>query len=353
MRASTRGQPVEERRRADPPDQHGQHRDAGEDPRPPEPRPPHAATSLSTWPTHATVRSQPAQPGAPGPGGVAQPRAERGVGEPLPQRGGEGGRVVRRHEEPRPGPVRQPADGLRHRPGRGGDDRQPVGQRLGEDHAVALRAAGVHQHVRGGVRRLQVRPGPGPGEPDPVREPEVARPVPEQPRVPGVAVHAADAVARPRQVSHPGERRQQHGVPLGRREGSHAEQPGAGLRAGGGRDGLGTGLGDVHAVAGHRAARQQLPPRPAAGGDHRPGGAERRGLPDPAGGMCSRSTSRSRPAWGTTSSGAAPTTSPSTSTVAPSGRPASRAASAPRVGGTGCSCTVQPAASSPRHSRRS
>src|SRR6478752_3120885 len=77
--------------------------------------------------------------------------------------------------------------------------------------------------------------------------------------------------------------------------------------------------------------------------------------------MCTSTTSRSRPACGTSTSGAVEATSPSSSTTAPSGirstTPA-RAAYDGRPGrgqepGTAWTCTDQPASASSRHTRRS
>ena len=109
-----------------------------------------------------------------------------------------------------------------------------------------------------------------------------------------------------------------------------AEQRPAGRGPGREVGGVDAGLGDVHPVGRQRVQLEQPAPGPRAGRDDGGGGREDRALPRPASsavvgrrrwpsGMCTSTTSRSRLACGTSTSGAAEATSPSSSTTAPSG----------------------------------
>ena len=250
----------------------------------------------------------------------------------------------------------------------GRDDREPAGQRLGDDHAVGLRPRRQHEHVGSGVRRVEGAAGPGTGEADPAGEARVVGVGPEAIDEARVELQRADAGAQPRQVRDLGQGVDQQVVPLGRHDRPDAEQLAAGRRSRRQRGGSAPGLGDVDPV------------RPAASSARGPSSrvhwlvvttdatlestARSRGRPwsEPRpSGMCSSTTSWSRSASGITTSGAADATRPSMTTSAPSGiwaRTSARPIRAPtaahgQLPGTPCSWSDQPSAASPSQTRRS
>ena len=104
-------------------------------------------------------------------GGAARPSPQLGVGEPRPERGTEGRRVLGRNQNSGPDSVGAVPERLGQPADVGCDHRQAAGQRLGDDHAVALGARRQHQHVRGGVAALEVDSGPRSREANPVADP--------------------------------------------------------------------------------------------------------------------------------------------------------------------------------------
>ena len=96
---------------------------------------------------------------SPGPGRRAEPLALPGVTEPATQRLPESLRVAGRDQQAGPAAVGCVAESLRYATDLPGDDRKTAGKRLGDDHAVGLRARGQHQDVRLCVRAVEpVRP---------------------------------------------------------------------------------------------------------------------------------------------------------------------------------------------------
>ena len=130
----------------------------------------------------------------------ARPGATAGAGrrpEPGPERGAERGRVVGRDEQPRPGAVGAVTEGLRHPADLGRDDRQAAGERLGDDHAVRLRARREHQQVRRAVAAGEIGSGLRPREAHAAVQPAVEDPATQTLGERRVALQAADAQAVP------------------------------------------------------------------------------------------------------------------------------------------------------------
>ena len=205
-------------------------------------------------------------------GGRAGPRRTARAAAPR--------RARRRHRAGRAGPGGcRPARGaerLRDTAHVGGDDRQPAGERLGDDHAVGLRPAGEHEHVR--RRRSAARARrrtSGPVEHEPVVETGL----------PGARRSLVDEVRRHRSASRRtctatgGRRRCASAatstvVALAGRDRADAEQgatvprcrrPGRRRRPRGGRRG--------HAPGPGRTSPAARPCDHALGGDDRRGGA--------------------------------------------------------------------------------
>src|SRR4051794_27544536 len=69
---------------------------------------------------------------------LAEPLTQARVVEPCPQGTRKGEGVIRWHQEPGEGADRRPSERLWYAADRGRDDGEPVGQRLDDDHPVAL-----------------------------------------------------------------------------------------------------------------------------------------------------------------------------------------------------------------------
>ena len=117
-----------------------------------------------------SVVGHPASELAPLAGRPAQPPAQLGVAEPGPQRGARAPPGRRAGRAAPAGAVGAVPERLGHPADLGGDDRQAAGQRLGDDHAVRLRARGEHEQVGarrscGRARRRCGGPRSAPGRP--------------------------------------------------------------------------------------------------------------------------------------------------------------------------------------------
>ena len=261
-------------------------------------------------------------------------------------------------------------EGLGHPADVGGEDRQPAGQRLGDDHAVGLGVRGEHEQVRGGVGAVELRAGARSREAHPVAQPlrpgRAAHAVGER----RVAVQAAHARAAPGQVRRRRERVEQHVVPLGGRHRRDAEQRVAGRGPRREAGGVDAGLGHVHAVGRQRVQLPQPAPGPCAGGDDGGGRREDLALARPeapassSGGGGRAACARARPAAAGARAAPAPRARRRRSArrAAPRRRPGSargrargrrRCAGRGQAPAIGCSCTAQPSAASPRQTWRS
>ena len=113
------------------------------------------ASSVSSCPIRCAVSDQPVRV-CPSPGRrPPQPVAQLGIGQPAPQRVGQRVRVTGPDQQA----GRRIAERLRHPADRGGEHRQPAGQRLGHHHAVGLAVGRQHQQVGTGVGGGQLRSG--------------------------------------------------------------------------------------------------------------------------------------------------------------------------------------------------
>ena len=119
-----------------------------------------AAASVSTPATSAVVSSHPRSDARRSRAARRRRSRSSALAEPAPQRGAEGRRVARA------GPAARAAvpERLAHAADVGGEHRQAAGQRLGDDHAVGLRARGEHEQVGFGVCAVELRSGPRPRE---------------------------------------------------------------------------------------------------------------------------------------------------------------------------------------------
>jgi hypothetical protein len=157
------------------------------------------------------------------------------------------------------------AEGFGHPADVGGDDRQTAGQGLGDDHPVGLGVRGEHEHVRAGVRAVEVGAGARSRKAHPVGQPAVAGAAADAVGERRGAIQAAHALAAPGQVRRRRQRIEQHVVPLVGRHRRDAQQRIA--RRGPGREvgGVDAGLGHVHPVGRQRIELLQPAPAPCAG----------------------------------------------------------------------------------------
>ena len=289
---------------------------------------------------------------------------------PRPARPGRRAARAARAAPPSPRPER-----LGHAADVGGDDRQPAGQRLGDDHAVRLGPRGQHQQVGRGVgtrpaRRRTQRPGEAHpvGEPgwSSTRRPQLVDEGRVAVRLPD-AERSATAGRRPSPAPPAARRAPCRGSPPPRRAArppvGRARREAAGSDARARRRGPRPGRG--------RSASSSQPPGPAARRDDRRGGGQHRALPGTdvcaaSGGLAERHVHEDDQAQPARLGHAARPGRPRRSGRRPARtrRPGCRPSTAPdararaRVGprpgpGPGARATVQPSAASPAQTRRS
>ena len=282
------------------------------------------------------ARGRPARGGpAAGRGPPAQPPAQLRLGQPAPQRGRERRRVGRGDQQAGPAPPGA-AERLRHAADVGGDHRDAAGERLGDHHPVRLGPRRQDEQV--GRRRTRRRAPPRSS--GPAKSGTSGRARPARPAIAGARSQRRPADARPRQVPSLASASTQHVVALARSDRRDAEQPVAGRAAHGGGAGSTPGGATCTRRGAPRAIRDPARRR-RAGGDHVGRGRAASGVPArPAGRDVSRQArlvgqrqvhqhDQPQPARraGSSTSGTAHATSPSSSTVSPSGiRPAPRRA---------------------------
>ena len=126
---------------------------------------PHAATSPSAWTTRSAVTDHPSRTARRRQRGGPEPLAERGIGQPAPQRARRGRSGPPAAPPARAGrrPVGSPS-ASRTPPTSVATTGRPWATASVSDHAVGLRAARQHEQVRTGVRRLEVRAAERTGE---------------------------------------------------------------------------------------------------------------------------------------------------------------------------------------------
>ena len=293
-----------------------------------------AATAASTRSTSALVADQVGSDGAPALRRRAQVRPQPGVAEPLLHRPGERAGVVGRHEDAGAPPAGCPADRLRQAADPRRQHRDAVGERLGDRHPVGLAPRRGDEEVGAGVRGIQLGPAQRAGEPHPVRDPQLDGPRRAAARrSPGRVRASRRRCRRQRGVADPGERLDQHVVPLGRDHRPDAQQPAPGRVARGRgcrrrhperRRRPATGRGRRRRAASAGSSGSSSPPRRRTAAPQPPAPAprrcRRRARPGPAAGARARRAAADRPRRRRTS-GWSDATRPSSSTVAPVGRP--------------------------------
>ena len=203
-------------------------------------------------------------------------RTPRGFLPPLPQDRTQRHRIVRRGEDG----GRAPCDRLRHSADACRHDRDAPGDRLGDDHAVALGARRRDDEIRGMVRVGESPTGEHPHQLDALREPGGSDRGGGPVREIGVGVQRADDRAAPSgQVGHARQRVDEHVLSLVGRDRADAEQVAPRCGSGRRRRGIRARTSDDDAIGLCERAGDEFGAGPFAGRDHAPGGVQRLALP--------------------------------------------------------------------------
>ena len=189
-----------------------------------------------------------------------------GVAQPVTQRLPESLRVAGREQQAGPAAIGCVAEGLRYATDLPGDDRKPARKRLGDDHAVRLRARGQHQGVRlcvGAVELVCVS-GPVKHTRSPMPLASASRRI--------RSTHSWSMASAPTQCVarrglDDGQGREQHVMALVAGDGGDAHQSAAGLARGRELGGVDSRRDDVDGIPAQGVVIAQPSPAPLARGD--------------------------------------------------------------------------------------